>query len=155
MKTKKILLVALPISILAAGALYTVYHRPATQNISVLPANEDIASDFQKKGMELAKKNYYAPLIATYEQMVAIAPDSVDAKKKLATAYFGAGDFDKARPLLEKIAQTPLMNAECWYELAQIEFELGDKLQAATHLQKALSLDPQHAEAIALKTKLP
>lgn len=155
MKTKKILLVALPISILAAGALYTVYPRPATQNIPALPANEDIASDFQKKGVELAKKNYYAPLIATYEQMVSIAPESVDAKKKLAIAYFGAGSFDKAKPLFEQVAQTPLMDAECWYELAQIEFDQGDTQQAAVHVQNALTQNPQHPAATALKAKLP
>lgn len=155
MKIKKTLLVALPISILVAGALYTVYHSPATQNIPSLPTNEDMASDLQKKGMEMAKKKYYDPMIASYEQMVAIAPDSVDAKKKLAIAYFGAGDFEKAKPLFEKISQTPLMDAECWYELAQIAFNQGDSQQAAAHLQKALTLDPQHPEAIALKAKLP
>lgn len=155
MKTKKMLIVALPISILAAGALYTVYLRPATQNIPTAPTDQEMASDLQKRGMDLAKKNYYAPLVATYEQMVALAPDSVDAKKKLALAYFGAGNYDKAQPLFETVAQSDLMDAECWYELAEIVFSKGDSQLASQHLQKALALDPQHSESIALKAKLP
>ena len=63
----------------------------------------------------------YAPLIEAYKKMLQKMPDNLDLKKKLAFAYFGAGDYKNAEPLLNEVAKTDLADDETRRELEYIK----------------------------------
>ena len=111
--TKKIAIFALVTSA-ALGYCYWHFKKQpapaATPSATFRPQdlNRSQTQDFiQRQGEEFYKKQYYRSQIAVYERMLQQFPDSPDTQKKLAFAYYGAGEFEKARPLLERIAKGP------------------------------------------------
>ncbi|MDO8461851.1 MAG: tetratricopeptide repeat protein [Deltaproteobacteria bacterium] len=72
----------------------------------------------QQQAESSYKKDYYSRLIPVYQKMVKVAPESLEAKKKLARAYIGAEQFAEARRLLEEIVQSGRADAEIrqWLE---------------------------------------
>lgn len=119
MKTKLIIIVlALGIAGLAVFfCLYLTKNKTKTPN---LPSSQIINTELQKRGEELYRKKMYAPHIALYKNLLDKMPESVDLKKKLAFAYFGAGEYERAKPLLEEVAKTPLKDDEVVRELTFI-----------------------------------
>lgn len=71
---------------------------------------EDVSQGFEgfvrSRAEDTMRKNYNASLIATYEKMRLQFPDSLDLKKKLATAYVDTRQYDKAKPLLEEVLRS-------------------------------------------------
>ena len=106
--------------VVAAGAAYIYGH-----GVKKIPAVSSQASNFQgfalQRGERVIKKQISLALVATYEKMHAKYPDSVDLKKKLAFAYFGAELYDKALPLLEEVARTDQADTEVAHEIAFIK----------------------------------
>ncbi|MBI1909917.1 MAG: tetratricopeptide repeat protein [Deltaproteobacteria bacterium] len=80
--------------------------------LSEIPSQGEYEGYLQQQAESSYKKNYYGRLIPVYEKIVKVAPESLDAKKKLAKAYIGAEQFEAARRLLEEIVQSGRGDAE-------------------------------------------
>ena len=112
-------------SFVLAGGVVTCFlifqkHKKQTQENQQASSPEGMQKFLQERGEAQMKKSYYGSQVAVYEKMLPIAPDNLDLKKKLASAYFGAGNFDKAKPLLEEIVQKDPSDQEAKKELEQI-----------------------------------
>lgn len=103
-----------------------------------------------EKGVDKYKQRYFAPLIATYEKILAISPDSLDTKKKLGLAYFETGQHAKAEPLLAPVSESTLADADVWHALATMANARGEKERARSFSERALDSNPQHEGARAL-----
>lgn len=147
MKNKPICFIACAAAatILVAAALIFLRHdrKVASPQISPQQAAEDIA----RQGRASLQKRIYGPLIEAYGKMLKDRPDDLMLKQHLAFAYFGAGDFDRARPLLEEVIRSGKASAEAFYELGAMASEEGRTEEARDNLKRALDLDPNHRAA--------
>jgi tetratricopeptide (TPR) repeat protein len=74
-------------------------------------------------------------------------PDSPDSADTLAWAYYYKGTFGYARDLLEDALKKRPNSATLQYHLGMVYSKLMDKSNAAIHLKKAISLDPNSQAA--------
>lgn len=100
-----------------------------------------------EKGVDRYRQRYFAPLIATYEKILAISPDSLHTKKKLGLAYFETDQHAKAEPLLTPVSASALADADVWHALAAMANARGEKERARSFSERALESDPQHEGA--------
>ncbi len=77
----------------------------------------DLPADFQRvlvpqteqlvrEGQQGLRAKQYAPVIETLKRMLARYPDNRELKKKLGLAYFAAGRYPEAEPLLKEVQAT-------------------------------------------------
>ncbi len=64
---------------------------------------EDLQKFLEQEGQKGLKKRNAQVLIGVYEKMLVQFPESVDLKKKLASAYEDTEEHDKAQKLLESL----------------------------------------------------
>ncbi len=74
-------------------------------------------------------------------------PDSPNSADTLAWAYYYKGTYGYARDLLEEALKKNPNNASMQYHLGMVYSKLMDKNNAALHLKKAVSLDPNSQTA--------
>ena len=74
-------------------------------------------------------------------------PDSPNAADTLAWAYYYKGTYGYARDLLEDALKKNPNNAASQYHLGMVYSKLNDKNNAAIHLKKAISLEPNSQTA--------
>jgi tetratricopeptide (TPR) repeat protein len=74
-------------------------------------------------------------------------PDSPNAADTLAWAYYHKGTYGYARDLLEDALKKNPNNAASQYHLGMVYAKLSDKNNAAIHLKKAISLEPNSQTA--------
>jgi len=145
------------VAVLMAGGLLGYFHfrtRPVPLGPEDALTRYKQASEFWlKKGRAGLEKKYFTPQVAVYERLVHQYPESLDLRKKLATAYFSSGNYEKASPLLEDL-KTKAADAEVFYELAVIADRKGEKEIARENLDRSLALDPQHERAKELAAQL-
>ena len=104
---KKIYVSAGVVILVGVGTGLTLW-KQKSRSVPAPVSAEKGTSYFEERGEALYKRKILAPQIAAYEKMREAYPDSVDLKKKLALAYFDAGEYAKAEPLLETVAKTNL-----------------------------------------------
>ncbi|PIR17859.1 MAG: hypothetical protein COV46_02380 [Deltaproteobacteria bacterium CG11_big_fil_rev_8_21_14_0_20_49_13] len=119
---KKAIFIFIPFAVivLVAGTiLFVINFNKAKGGAKSLGSmtSQEIGSELKKIGEERLRGKMYAPLIATYKKMLEQMPDNIDLKKKLAFAYFGAAEYEKARPLLEEVSKSGLKDDEVFREL--------------------------------------
>lgn len=90
---------------------------------------------------------------------VEIDPEDMQARTELADMLFDAQQWAKARPLMEGLLVDedllpPGVGVELHYRVARAAKELGDKDEAAKHVDIALALSPEHRAARLLRTEL-
>lgn len=71
-----------------------------------------------------------------------LRPDSAETADTLAWVYFYKGNYGQARDLLEDALKQDPNDASMQYHLGMTYTKLDDKQDAATHLKKAASIDP-------------
>ena len=74
-------------------------------------------------------------------------PDSPDSADTLAWAYYYKGTYGYARDLLEDALKKKPNSAAMQYHLGMVYSKLMDKTNAAIHLKKAISLEPNSQAA--------
>ncbi|MFZ1086360.1 MAG: tetratricopeptide repeat protein [Terracidiphilus sp.] len=74
-------------------------------------------------------------------------PDSSNSADTLAWAYYYKGTYGYARDLLEDASKKTPNNASMQYHLGMVYIKLMDKNNAALHLKKAISLEPDSQTA--------
>jgi len=125
------------------------------------------------RAMYLEKQKRYAEAAAAWKALLDIAPEDSAARRSLGMSLLLAGRGDAALPYLEKdrdetLRQSPLAwaihqletghdadpiaisahpTAQEHYYLALVALRGGDKHAALAHLQDALALNPDYAEA--------
>lgn len=80
------------------------------------------------------------PMIAEWEQAVAMRPALVDVQARIARAWAEQGDSKRA--------------VSRWLKLAELHISRGENDAAGAALAEALALNPQHPKALALHAEL-
>jgi len=83
----------------------------------------------------------------TYEQVLALAPNDVDALNNLGVLHTGLREFDRAEVALRRALSLAPSNAGAWSNLGAVLRERGRSADATAAFQHALSIDPRHAGA--------
>ena len=109
-----------------------------------------------KIAMELGDKTGARSALS---RAVDLDPADTGARKELADMLFEAGQWAKARPMLESLLEdedllTPERRVEVHYRIAKCASEVGDKDSAGRHLDISLAIEPSHRECLQLKTEL-
>ncbi|MFN0250091.1 MAG: tetratricopeptide repeat protein [Kofleriaceae bacterium] len=109
-----------------------------------------------KIAMELGDKTGARSALS---RAVDLDPADTGARKELADMLFEAGQWAKARPMLESLLEdedllTPERRVEVHFRIANCAREVGDKESAGKHLDIALAIEPAHRESLQLKTEL-
>lgn len=135
-------------------AAFFIHQRQHAKKSELFLPSFATTDEIQKHGEAMYRQKAYAPLIETYKRMLVRFPDNIDLKKKLAFAYFGAADYEKAKPLLEEVKIASVTDAETFYELGFIANENGNSKEALQFLGRALELDSTHNGASNLLKKM-
>jgi len=107
--TKKQILfsILLGLLILGVGVGFLKYRAHKRQETLVTPNpppnKEELQKFLEQEGQKGLKKRNAQVLIGVYEKMLVQFPESVDLKKKLASAYEDTEEHDKAQKLLESL----------------------------------------------------
>jgi len=88
-----------------------------------------------------------AEATARLEQALAISPDNVPARVKLAEALLDSGGFDRSRQLFEALSRISVAEPAVELGLGRIAAAEGHHDQALPHLQRAVSLFPEWGAA--------
>jgi tetratricopeptide (TPR) repeat protein len=109
-----------------------------------------------KIAMELGDKTGARSALS---RAVDLDPADTGARKELADMLFEAGQWAKARPMLESLLEdedllTPERRVEVHYRIAKCAREVDDRDAAGKHLDIALAIEPSHRESLQLKTEL-
>jgi Tfp pilus assembly protein PilF len=81
-------------------------------------------------------------------------PNSPDSADTLAWAYYCKGTYGFARDLLEDAVKIDANNSTMQYHLGMVYSKMGDRHNAALHLNKAISLAPNSPAARDARTEL-
>ena len=84
---------------------------------------------------------------SAYEQVLAIAPNDVDALNNLGVLHTGLREFDRAESALRRAIALAPSSAGAWNNLGAVLRERGRSADAIAAFQRALSIDPRHAGA--------
>jgi Tfp pilus assembly protein PilF len=84
---------------------------------------------------------------AAYEQVLALAPNDVDALNNLGVLLTGLREFDRAEAFLRRAIALAPSNAGAWNNLGSVLRERARPADAIAAFQHALALDPHHAGA--------
>jgi tetratricopeptide (TPR) repeat protein len=82
-----------------------------------------------------------------YEHALALCPDFVDIRGKLAKALREIGDFDRAITEYEAILARNAAYVPARVSLGLVLFHAGRRPEAIAHWQKVLRLEPSHTTA--------
>ncbi len=109
-----------------------------------------------KIAMELGDKTGARSALS---RAVDLDPADTGARKELADMLFEAGQWAKARPMLESLLEdedllSPERRVEVHFRIAKCAHHVGDKDSADKHLDIALAIEPTHRESLQLKTEL-
>ncbi|MBI2974469.1 MAG: tetratricopeptide repeat protein, partial [Deltaproteobacteria bacterium] len=102
----------LTIVIVVASLAYFLSRPKKIEHTFTKKDMQDIQMGISRRGESMFKQKALAPIIATYESLLKKYPDSIDLKKKLGKAYFGAERYADAKPLLEEVAKTDEKDGE-------------------------------------------
>jgi tetratricopeptide (TPR) repeat protein len=84
----------------------------------------------------------------TLQQALQRQPNSERLTFLLARKYYERGDYPHARPLLEKLARSPIVpedRSEAFFELSMIELRDGHNVSAESLLRAAIQVAPKNA----------
>ena len=85
---------------------------------------------------------------AHFDQAVRLDPQLAVARRNKAVVYLDCGDYSRAVEELKHVTRADADDVDAWVALAVAQRGAGD-LPAAQHaLDKALELDPEHADAL-------
>ncbi len=109
-----------------------------------------------KIAMELGDKTGARSALS---RAVDLDPADTGARKELADMLFEAGQWAKARPMLESLLEdedllSPERRVEVHYRIAKCAEQVGDKDSAGKHLDISLAIEPAHRDSLQLKTEL-
>ncbi len=96
---------------------------------------------------------------AALSRAVDLDPLDTGPRRELADMLFDAGQWAKARPLLESLLEDedllpPARRVEIHFKVARCAFEVSDRDSALKHLGITLALVPDHREALKMRMDL-
>lgn len=100
-------------------------------------------------GYAYEKSGATAKAIEVYREAVRRQPLLLEASITLAQLLMQSGETNEAVTLLDQVVQrNPLNYPNAWYNLGVIYLQRQDPEKARSYLQKAVSLNPDHADAM-------
>jgi tetratricopeptide (TPR) repeat protein len=128
---KKIIFICISLVLLfVIGSLLFYYLRGEEIKPPKDVEKKAMASQIKERGETIFKRKYYKSRIVAHKKVLSLAPNSVDAKRKLAEAYF---------------------------QLGLLEYDDGDLTEAKKQVSLALKYDPDKlvAQELLKKIKTP
>ncbi|HXH47752.1 MAG TPA: tetratricopeptide repeat protein [Terriglobia bacterium] len=98
-------------------------------------------------GYVLFKEGRYTQAVDALREALALRPDYVPAKLKLADSLFSARQTEAAGKVYQEIVQVDPGSADAWYGLGRVQAAQGDPKAAAVSLGKACELVPRYGAA--------
>jgi tetratricopeptide (TPR) repeat protein len=98
-------------------------------------------------GVVLQRLARHAEAAARLEAALAIAPDYLPARIKLAEALFEAGKLQESRALYDELIKERAAEPAAHFGLGRIDAALGQHEAAVGHLQQAIALFPEWGAA--------
>jgi len=89
-----------------------------------------------------------------YEKAIALQPDFIDAKIKLADLYYITKEHEKSINLANSILALDKSNAYAYHLRAMNYKDVGDTLKAITNFQKAIELDNNDYDSYMILAKI-
>lgn len=118
--------------------------------------HEDIAT-FNRLGLLLRRAGQWQEAIAEYKKALTVAPADDVLHYNMAMAYLEGKDLENARAMaLKALALNPDLpkrSSRIATNIAAVFLSTDDKMHALPLLRAALEMDPNNAEALALKAK--
>jgi tetratricopeptide (TPR) repeat protein len=100
------------------------------------------ASALEILGRSQLETGELAAAIATYEQLLAINPESVPAHAWKSQAHVRSEDFDAALPHVRRAAELAPDDAAMQYNAAAILLQIGEVKEGIATLERAVALRP-------------
>jgi tetratricopeptide (TPR) repeat protein len=98
-------------------------------------------------GVALFQHGYLDEAEKSFQQVVAVKPDSAEGYYNLGTLSLRRGDMEQARLYLEKTVKLRPDYPEAWNNLGMIAAQEGSPNEGVRNFQKALALRPDYAIA--------
>lgn len=99
-------------------------------------------------GRAYASRQDYDEALKAYDKAGKLGYTSSQVQLQKAGLYRLKGELDQARAILGEQKELASHSAEYHYQLACINLAEGDRLKAVEHLEKAVSFDPTHTNAL-------
>lgn len=107
---KKYLIALAVVILIGVGSVAYFKYCAKRQNVSI--EKSEMEGMLKDRAEEEIRKKIYVPFIEVYKNMLAQSPDNVDIKKKLAMAYFSAGQKEEAKVILKELQDKNQLDAE-------------------------------------------
>ncbi len=109
---------------------------------------EDNALYYLQKGRILYAMNKTVDASKQYEKAIAVKPDFVEAKMKLAELYYLVKEHKKSLDLYNSVLETEPKNTTVLFYKGMNYKEMGDTASAIQVFQKAYELDARYYDAV-------
>ncbi len=97
------------------------------------------------------KAKQYDQALATYQKVLAIAPNDANTYNQIGNVYAEMGKIPEAQQAFQKSAElNPAGASKAYFNLGAIMYNTGKMDEAAAAFKKATELDPKYADAYAL-----
>ncbi len=132
-----------------------VYHSASPADLSqYIRTVFKISQEDTETRQALKKLHEQRPTLEELLQHLAENPEDIESRRTLAAHYLKEGLYYSAFELYEQIRSTGVEDATAERGLARIWDEWGHASLAKRHVERALELDPQSAEALELLGKI-
>ncbi len=110
--------------------------------------DREYLADFNKStGMAYVRHGHWEKAIPLLEKALAVNPDDLDTRMRLAEAFGGTNEYEKACEQLEKILEQTPNSTRVVRALGIAYARRQDYDRAIEYLERAVKLDPNHAKA--------
>ena len=115
--------------------------------IAVEQSLEGDAARIFAAGVAAHRVGDFAAARSSYERVLALQPNDVDALNNLGIVLAALRDFDQAESMLRRAVRIAPRNAVAWNNLGTVLAQRAQPADAVAAFQQALALDPEHQGA--------
>ena len=99
------------------------------------------------KGSDLINRGNYTGAISVLSAAVRQDPSDLEVRRRLSSAYIGAGMARQALQQLEAVSRVSPGNAGDYVMMAEAHFQMGDTAKAIARYKQAMLTDPSNTQA--------
>ena len=126
--------------------------RPAIE-VGLFPQRDEefSADDYKAWGYGYMSIGKYDEAVAAFEELLLLAPDSVEAFSGRGNAHIGMGEYDKAISDLNKAIDLNPSDAGAYHNRGVAYDQIGDYDSAIADFDKSIAHDPTDADAYEMR----
>ena len=112
------------------------------------------ASLLRYLGGALYRVDRYEDAAKSYQRALSLSPQDREIKQHYGMSLLEGGKVKEAGLVFDELVTHGYRTSSLYYQMSRVKVASGDPTGAVRDLEKALELDPQHANAKALLKKL-